>query len=205
MENKKVKKPFYKRVWVWVLAIIIVGAIATSGEEELAETATPDEEEQVEQKQETDTKAVEKKEEAKTYGIGQVATVADVGFTVTNVQETNVIESGNQFIEDVSTSGKFVLVDIKIDNGQSKALTILDSYFKINLNGAEYDASTSGEIMMAMSMKNEDSFFLEQINPGLSKTGTVVFEFPADADLSQAFIQCQTGAWGTETININLK
>lgn len=38
--GEKVKKPFYKKWWVWLLAVIIIGSIATGGEE----TATTDSE-----------------------------------------------------------------------------------------------------------------------------------------------------------------
>lgn len=207
MKKAKVKKPFYKRVWVWVLGGIVVINIFSGGED-TTETASTEpaktEQTQKDPKQEAAPKT-EVEEAAPSYGIGKEATVADVGFTVTNVQETKVIESGNQFIDNATTDGKFVLVNVSIKNGQKDALTILDSYFKIKVNGAEYDASTSSEVSMAMSVKNEDSFFLEQINPGLSKSGTVVFELPADADVSKAVLQCQTGAWGTEMIDINLK
>lgn len=34
MKNTKVKKPIYKRVWFWVLAVIVVISIANGGEEE---------------------------------------------------------------------------------------------------------------------------------------------------------------------------
>jgi hypothetical protein len=33
MTTEKKKKPFYKKWWVWLIAIIVVGAIATGGEE----------------------------------------------------------------------------------------------------------------------------------------------------------------------------
>lgn len=36
----KVKKPIYKRVWFWIVAILIVGGIATAGGEEEAATDT---------------------------------------------------------------------------------------------------------------------------------------------------------------------
>jgi colicin import membrane protein len=39
-KKEKVKKPFYKKWWVWVLAVIIIGSIATSGGEETATTDT---------------------------------------------------------------------------------------------------------------------------------------------------------------------
>ncbi|ELK47406.1 Ltp family lipoprotein [Halobacillus sp. BAB-2008] len=37
------KKPFYKKWWVWLLAILVIGSIATSGEEETAEPDTAEE------------------------------------------------------------------------------------------------------------------------------------------------------------------
>ena len=66
------------------------------------------------------------------------------------------------------------------------------------------EAVTDAEVTMAMGDAGTD-FFLEQINPGLSKSGKVVFEVPGDLDLTKAVLQCQTGFWGTETIEIKLK
>jgi len=200
MEVKKAKKPFYKRIWVWGLGLIIVASIASGGGN--------DEETKTTKAQEPKTAAVQKdqkKEEVKAYGIGQVASVGDVDFTVTKVSETNVIQSNNQFQPDAKTDGKFVLVDITVKNGKKNALSVIESFFKIKANGAEYKPSTNSDVSIIMSMKNKDGFFYKEINPGLSNKGTVVFELPADVDLSKAVIQCQTGAWGTETIDINLK
>ena len=39
MAKEKVKKPFYKKWWVWLLAVIIVGSIAAGGGEDSTETA----------------------------------------------------------------------------------------------------------------------------------------------------------------------
>ena len=61
----------------------------------------------------------------------------------------------------------------------------------------------TGKVMMAMM--DEDDFFLQQVNPGLSKTGKVVFEVGEDLDLNTAILKGQTGFWGTETVEISLK
>lgn len=39
-KKEKVKKPFYKKWWVWVLAIIIIAAATSGGEEDTAEDAS---------------------------------------------------------------------------------------------------------------------------------------------------------------------
>ncbi len=39
MRKEKVKKPFYKKWWVWLLGIIIIGSLASNGGEETADTS----------------------------------------------------------------------------------------------------------------------------------------------------------------------
>jgi Domain of unknown function (DUF4352) len=203
MAKDKMKKPFYKKWWVWLIAIIVVVAIAGGGEEESSdkkvEGSTPTADDNKVKKEETKTDNVT------TVGVGQKATIADVSFTVNGVEETSEIKSGNEFIENATTEGKFIIADVTIENGQSEALTVDSSYFKIKTaDDTQFDAVTDGEVIMAMGDGAGD-FFLQQINPGLSKSGKVVFEVPADLDLSKAVLQCQTGFWGTESIDIKLK
>jgi len=127
------------------------------------------------------------------------------GNFVTNAKSTGKIESGNEFTEDATTSGKFVILDMKIKNNKKEALTIDSSYFKIKTqDGTTFEPVTSGEVMMAMGPDAND-FFMTQINPGLSKSGKVVFEVAKDMKLENTVLQAQTGFFGTESIEINLK
>ena len=201
---KEKKKPFYKRWWFILLVIIIgIGAINSSGDNESSDTNEEDivsTEESTQGEGEIESETEE--DEVIEVGIGTAATIADVSFTVNGVEETKEIESGNQFIDNAVTEGKFVLVNITIENNKSESITINSSFFKIiTEDGIEYDPNTSGEVMMAMS---DDDFFLEQINPGLSKSGTVAFEVGEDLDLNTTVLSCQTGFWGTEKVEISL-
>ncbi|MBD8069379.1 DUF4352 domain-containing protein [Bacillus sp. PS06] len=201
----KRKKPFYKRWWVWLLAIILIVAIANGGDEE--DVASPPPEEGTENATPTEgaDEAPAEEPEEEVYGIGQKATVADVGFTVNGIEETSEINSGNEFIENATTSGKFIIADITVENGKKEALTINSNYFKlVSADDVEYEATTDGTVMMAMGDAMND-FFLTQVNPGLSKGGKVVFEVPADLNIAEARLHCQTGAFGTESIQISLK
>lgn len=204
MAKEKVKKPIYKKWWFWLLAVIIVGSLATGGEEEATEKVPVEEaSEEPKEEKKAEKPKEEKKEAPKAAAIGETATVADVGFTVNAVEELTEIKQ--EFGDPVTTDGKFVIAEVSINNGQKEALTIDSSYFKIKTaDGVEYEPATDGEVIMAMSMNGEDDFFLQQVNPGMSKTGKVVFEVPADMDLTKTVLHCQTGLFGTETIEIKL-
>ena len=63
-------------------------------------------------------------EEVKQAKIGEPSTVGDVTFTVNGVEETTEIKSGNEFLENATTSGKFIILDVTVKNGKKEAITI---------------------------------------------------------------------------------
>lgn len=65
-KKTKVKKPFYKKWWVWLLAVIIIGAIATSGEDSDQDTSTADKKTNEEVASTNDSEKAEKGEAAET-------------------------------------------------------------------------------------------------------------------------------------------
>lgn len=210
MRNDRPKKPLYKRWWVWLLALILIGAALGGGKDDEKPAAdqggktpvvvaTPQE-----TPAENPVPVEPPKEEVVEVGIGKPATIADVTFIVNSVEETKEIKSGNQFIDNAKTEGKFIILDITVKNDKKESLTIHSSYFKlISADGVEYDPSTDSAVIMAMS--DEADFFLQQVNPGLSKTGKVVFEVGPNLDVTTTLLRGQTGFWGTETVEISLK
>ncbi len=207
MRNGKAKKPIYKKWWVWLLAVIVIGAALGGGGDDGTNDGVVDNKQPVAEEASTEpeeSNAPKVEEEIVEVGIGTPATIADVSFTVNSVEETKKISSGNEFIDDVETEGKFLIIDITIKNDKKEAITINSSYFKlITSDNVEYDPNTDGAVMMAMM--DEDDFFLQQVNPGLSKTGKVIFEVGADLELNSLILRGQTGFWGTETVEISLK
>lgn len=214
----KEKKPFYKKFWFWLLVIIIVIIIAVSGGDDedstdnTNDTNTETTDQINEDTNDTGNEETEENNEDNTEGdtgnqtakIGEPATTGDVTFTVTGVEESTEIKSDNQFIENATTSGKFVIVDMNVQNGKNEAITINSTFFKIITDdGVEYDPTTSAEVTMALGDAATD-FFLEQINPNLEKNGKVVFEVAGDVDLSKTVLRAQTGFFGTESIDISL-
>ena len=211
-----------KKVLKWgiivLVAIVVIGAFVgedddvqvTEGndsEEVSGETTESDDnsEEQTNEDDDSEEQASEDDNDSdvKTAGIGDTATINDFSFKVNGVEEKEEIHNGNEFTEPATTSGKFVVVDVTVTNDRSEKVTIDSSFFKlIDDSGSEYEPSTSGEVFM--NMVDEDDFFLEQVNPGLEKTGKVVFEVGADVDVPNSILEAQTGFWGTEKIEISL-
>ncbi|MGE7639621.1 DUF4352 domain-containing protein [Peribacillus frigoritolerans] len=193
----KVKKPIYKRWWFWVLAVIVVISIANGGEEETSTTETK-----------SDTKATEttakpkeeKKAEApKQHKVGDTVKVGKLEYTVKGVEETQKISN---VLGDKTTSGKFVIVEMAIKNLDKKERMADSNMFKVKSDGAEYGADAELDMYV-----NEGGigFFLESINPNISKTGKVVFELPAEAKEYNIEVSSGAGWSGGEYEQIKLK
>ncbi|MEG1179939.1 MAG: DUF4352 domain-containing protein, partial [Oscillospiraceae bacterium] len=101
----KIKKPFYKTVWFWVLAIIVIAIIgnALGGGDD------------------TDSKASESKntEEKKTsYNIGETAYLNGANITVNKIQK----DSGSAY-EKPKAGHEFVIVEVTITNSSKSNIT----------------------------------------------------------------------------------
>ncbi len=193
-KKEKVKKPFYKKWWVWLLAVIIIGSIASGGGEEETASTEPKEE-----GSETSTEPA-KKEEKKQFTVGEEVKVGKISYTVKAVEETNKITN---ILGDKTTEGKYAIVELSIKNYDKEARMADSNMFKIKTaDGTEYSADPELDMYV-----NEGGigFFLEDINPNLSKTGKVVFELPTEATEYNLEVSSGFGWSGGEYEQIKLK
>lgn len=210
----KVKKSIFKRWWFWVVvAIVIIGIAAGSsgGGSDKTQPASTTPKTSTQQdtpsktnasKQSTPKKTAPKKVE-KTYGVGDSVSIDNVTFKVNKVDSKTEIKSNNEFVDPAKASGKFIILDVSIKNGQKDALTMDSSYFKLKTkDDTTYESSTDGNVLMVIPEKKQ--LFLEQLNPGIEKSGTIVFDVPKDLKLSDVYLNCATGFWGTKDVKINL-
>ncbi|MDZ5711610.1 DUF4352 domain-containing protein [Jeotgalibacillus haloalkalitolerans] len=215
-KKDKVKKPIYKRWWFIALAVIVViGVIGNLGEDtEVAEEpeteatsadteSAASEEEATEETEAPEEEAAEEEpaeeENAEeTAGIGTPLDVEGVEFTINSV--STATEVGDEFLG-ATAKGEYLILDVTVMNNKNEAITTDSSFFKLLANDATYEADSEASIYA----NTDNNFFLEEVNPGLSNTGLVVFDAPAGLDLSAATIQVQTGFFGTETGEISLQ
>lgn len=96
-------------------------------------------------------------------------------FTVTKVQ-TGVASVGEDVLAQ-KAQGRFVLVHVTVKNIGDQGQTLLDSDQKLlDATGREFSTDTGAGILI----KGND-VFLNQINPGNSVSGTLVYDMPKDA------------------------
>lgn len=141
-----------------------------------------------------------KQEEAKkTFSVGQDVTVGEFTFNVIGVNETNKLTS---VLGDKTTSGKFAIVEVSVKNNDNKARIVDGEMFRVKAGGNEYEANVEYDVYV-----NEGGigFFLQEINPGISKTGKMVFEIPADVASYDLQVSSGLGWSGGEYETIKLK
>lgn len=196
----KAKKPFYKKWWVWAIAVLVIGAIASGGsgggETPSTDTAAKPAA-SAEPAANTEEPAAEAPKEeapkAEVAKIGDPLKVGDLVFTAKSSKSTTTLKSplGNQ-------TGSWILVDVKVENKGKEAVMINTDFFKlVEADGTTYE--TDSDNLMYLP---GESFFLENINPKMSKEGTVLFAVPEG--LKGLKLQVQTGFFGTETGEISL-
>lgn len=194
-----------------IIALVIVVNLGDGDSEQEADTGNEAEAENSndnngdnESTNAEETKENDDSEEVEKIKIGDPAEIEGVTFIVNDVEETDEIDSGEEFIDNAETSGKFVILDVTVENDQDEAITIDSSFFKIITDeDKEHESSSDGDVMMAMGDEMND-FFIEDINPGIETDGKVVFEVSDDVDVSKSIMEAQTGFWGTETVEVEL-
>lgn len=173
--SEKVKKPFFKKWWFWVIVVVIaLGAIGSGGSGDDKKTADTSGKPAASDS----TKKEEKKAEEKIYNVGESLDVGKFGIVINKCSEQKEFKSGNQYMKNVTTEGKFIVVEAKITNNDSDSRTIDTEMFKVvDDKNREFKVYSKAELMMILGDKY---LFLESVNPGMSRTGTFVFEVPAD-------------------------
>jgi hypothetical protein len=197
---EKTKKPFYKKWWIWLIAIIIIGAVASSGEDSTSKDTKGSNEVAKKADAKTEEPVVEEKKE---YGLNQEVTVKEFVYNITKVEETTVLESDNMFIDDVTTSGEFLIVTASITNNDKKARMLDTSLVQLKDNqDREFEPLSSGDAIMWLG---DNLLFLEEVNPGLSRTGKFIFEVPTDVTSYSLEVGSGVGFAGGSFETIKLK
>jgi hypothetical protein len=192
----KVKKPIYKRWWFWVLAIIVIFAFANGGDDSAEPTSTGTTETNT-----ADKKEEPKKEEKKAFGLNQEVAVGKLAYTVKSVEEQKELKM--EYMDSLKTDGKFVIIEVTVKNGDKEARMIDGEMFRlVEGDGTEYETTTEADMYIN---DGDIGFFLQEVNPKMSKTGKIAFEVPAEATDLQLQVSSGLGWSGGDYQVINLK
>jgi hypothetical protein len=112
--------------------------------------------------------------------VGQAVRDGKFEFTVQKIK-CGVTEVGDSVLGE-KAQGQFCLVTVKVKNIGNEAQTFDNSnQFAYGSTGAKYDSNTSA----GMDVNQNDDTFLNDINPGNSVTGVLVFDIPKTAKLAK--------------------
>lgn len=143
-----------------------------------------------------------KKESTKVLGINGVNYLAynssDVDIAITNLRTAETIGT-NPYLKKKAL-GKFILVDVFINNNQKDAITVDSNSFKIlDSQKREYSQSVEGETALQME-KGDTKGFLTKLNPGMGTTFTFVYDVPGNLDINAANLEARGGFVGSKIV-----
>ncbi len=155
----KNSKPFYKKIWFWVLVVIIIAAIAGSGSNK---PKLVSEDKPIVTKE-------EKSNKEEVFNIGDTIELDKFKITVNEIKTTN----GSDFIKP-QEGNEFLYVDATVENISDKEQTVSSVLmFKV--------VDKDGRAMKQTIVENANGQLDGTIGPGRKMTGEYVVEVPKDA------------------------
>lgn len=159
-----------KKILKWgviVIAAIIFISVISGGDESPSTSSEG----------ESSSKTEDNKEE-RIVKIRDEVIANDLAFTVTDISQAKSL--GSSFTK-ADAQGTFNVVTLTIKNVGKETVTIDSSMMKIiDSEGRKFDRSVDGQTAKGLSQGKVD-LFLQQVQPGLSVTGDLVFDLPDDA------------------------
>jgi hypothetical protein len=182
---RKASRPFYKKkrfILLAVIALIVIIVIATSGGDENGSSSP--------------TGGSSSGGSADAVGLNQAAQDGKFEFTVTGVDcSKNTLGA-----DPVATqaTGVFCLVNVSVANIGDEAQT-LDSTSQYGYDAAGKKYSTDTEA--AFYLENGGDTLFEQLNPGTSVDGVLIFDVPAGTQLTKLELHDSAFSGGV-TVNL---
>lgn len=153
--------------------------------EKIAETSAAEDTSAESEEKEEDSEIVVK--------MKQNVTIENVTYKVESVDYANTVAGYT------AEGGQYAVVKIKVYNGSNEATMINDGDFQYVVDGNLYkaDATTTAYY--------DNGFFLENINPGMSKTASVVYEVPKDLSGKQELLQIEPNMFKKDKAYVLIK
>ncbi|RDG18008.1 DUF4352 domain-containing protein [Leuconostoc pseudomesenteroides] len=131
------KKPFYKRVWFWILAIIVIAVIggAMGGSNEGDTAKKVDSSSDAAKKVSNSGSKTESSAKQTTFKVGETAEYKGVQFKVNKVDYTN----GDGDIDSPDSGKQYVVVNITITNNSDDKIDYNPFDYKLDDNGNQTD------------------------------------------------------------------
>lgn len=126
--------------------------------------------------------------------IGDQVEDGNFAFTVTGIEQTQTLGQGVMATE---AQGKYVIVNLQVENVGNEASTFNAGSSQVAFDSQGREYQTSEDAMMSGDSADESSF-LQQINPGSSVNGRLVYDVPEQTQLTSVELYGGTFSSGVE-------
>ncbi|WP_152347798.1 DUF4352 domain-containing protein [Brevibacterium sp. CFH 10365] len=195
----KQEKPLLKRWWFWLLVVIVIIAIASAlgGGGEDTSTSEGGSSDSQQSGEAAEKESADKPAEEASYGIGDTVAADDWEITVAKVED-GVSQVGDEFLN-AQAQGQFVQIELSVKNTGSEPNFFYEDDIKLgDDSGNTYSADSEAGIYAA----ENNILFLEEINPGNTAEGALVFDVPEDVDPNKLTF---AGGLFSDPVEISLK
>ena len=110
------------------------------------------------------------------YGLNETVQVGDAAWIVTNAQKTN--ELADPFGVRPAKQGTFVIIDFQFQNNGDESKTLHQNALELLDSSGRTSDPDPTDFRYIPQDKN---IFLEQVNPGVTRSGQVIFTIAPDA------------------------
>lgn len=197
--HKKIKflNNRWKNLGLWLIAAIIASAFAPETPATTEKTVVADT--QKEKKEQPKAPAVEK-----VYKIGDTVDVSNRVFKVNSIKELDAVKDPMGTKYPAGEGARFIQINVTVKNQKKEQITIMSDEVKLLAkNGTEYSTDAGNEVWINQPGQ---SFFLETLNPGISKTANILFAVPKDIKLADLKVKVTDGGLVEDVIKyIELK
>lgn len=182
--HKKIKlNNRWKNAGVFFIAAIIAGSLS-SETPQTPNTVVADQEKKQEKKETPEPTE-------KAYKMGDAVDVSNRVFTINSVEEMDVVKDSLGTEYPAGDGARFIKINITVKNQKKAEVTIMSDEVKLlTKNGTEYSTDVSNEVWVN---ETGQSFFLNTLNPGVSKTANILFSVPKDVKLSDLKVKVNDG------------
>lgn len=113
-----------------------------------------------------------------TYTIGQDVQVDEIRWKIIEaIDQGQTLQSNNQFIDDITTSGRFIRVTFEMENLSKDLL----SFSGLNLvDDQEREFIPSSDALFFIE-EDQQCIIIENLNPNVPKICQAIYEVPTDA------------------------
>ncbi len=122
----------------------------------------------------TEESATTESEEGAGHAIGETVVVGDVAWSVTDVEESDILVSRLG-----SEEGNFVILDLIFQNNSNQDITFATPFITlVDSEGREFEPDIENNFT---HIEPENNMFAAHVQPGMTKEGKVIFSVEPDS------------------------